>query len=89
MPETQRVTDANDAGGRITAGVDSVRVNNLAISVDGSPVSSHGKAVHAAPATAGGVGSVRAGNRPVNVRGNKDTCGHTRVGGSADVRTGG
>jgi len=89
MPENQRVGDANDAGGRITSGVETVRVNNLPISVDGSPVSSHGKNVHAGPTTAGGVASVRARNIAVNVTGNKDTCGHTRVGGSPNVRTGG
>lgn len=93
MPPVQRQGDTNDAGGAATSGVGSVRVNNRPVVVDGTVVSAHapwGKPhpPHAAPTTTGGVGSVKAGGIPINVDGNADTCGHSRTGGSSDVRAG-
>jgi len=92
MPAVQRVSDQNDAGAAIESGVASVRVNNLAISVNGSKVANHAKAKsydHKSVTTANGIASVRAGNKPVNVTGNADSCStHKRVGGSKDVRIG-
>lgn len=92
MPAVQRKTDSNDAGAAITGGFASVRVNNLAISVNGSAVANHAKAKsydHKNITTANGVGTVRAGNTPINVTGNADSCkDHKRVGGSSDVRIG-
>ena len=92
MPAVQRKDDANDVGAKITAGVASVRVNNLPISVDGSPVADHAKRKsydHKSVKTANGVASVRADNKPVNVKGNADSCNdHKRDGGSPDVRAG-
>lgn len=88
MAAVQRKGDADNGGGVIQGGVDSVRVNNLAVSVDGTSVSPHAKKNSHRPTTAGGVGSVKAGGKPINVTGNADTCGHTRVGGSPDVRAG-
>lgn len=92
MPAVQRKGDANDVGAKITGGVDSVRVNNLPISVDGSKVADHSKSKsydHKAVTTANGVGTVRAGNKPVNTKGNADSCkDHKRVGGSSDVNAG-
>ena len=92
MPAVQRVGDANDAGAAITSGFSSVRVNNKAISVNGSKVANHAKTKqydHKSITTANGAGSVRAGNKPVNVTGNADSCkDHKRVGGSDNVRIG-
>jgi uncharacterized Zn-binding protein involved in type VI secretion len=88
MPAAQRKGDANNDGGVILGGVDSVRINNLAVSVDGTSVSPHARKNSHKPTTAGGVGSVKAGGKPINVKGNADTCGHTRQGGSSDVNVG-
>ena len=92
MPAVQRQGDSNDAGAAIDSGFGSVRVNNKAVSVDGSPVANHAKAKtydHKSVTTANGVGSVRAGSKPINVTGNSDSCNdHKRVGGSGDVRIG-
>lgn len=93
MPAVQRKGDANDVGAKITGGVDSVRVNNLPISVDGSAVADHYKRKaydHKSVKTANGFASVRVNNKPVNIKGNADSCrDHKRVGGSDNVRVGG
>jgi len=95
MPAVQRVGDANGAGGVITSGVGSVRVNGRPIAVIGKSVTAHPccgakgcPPVHCSATTSGGVGSVRAGGKPVIVAGDSDTCGHSRSGGSGDVRAG-
>jgi hypothetical protein len=90
MPSVQRKNDANDAGGTITTGAATVRVNNQSVSIDGSSVSTHpnNKPPHVSTVTAGGIATVRAEGKPINVTGNKDQCGHSRVGGSPDVRAG-
>ena len=88
MPEVQRKGDVNNDSGAILGGVDSVRVNNLAVSVDGTSVSPHARKNSHRPTTSGGVSSVRAGGKPINVKGNADTCGHIRTGGSSDVKAG-
>lgn len=95
MAGVQRVGDANGAGGVITSGVSSVRVNGRPIAVVGKKVTPHpccGKRgcppVHCSATTSGGIGSVRAGGSPVIVAGDADTCGHSRSGGSGDVRAG-
>ncbi len=88
MPAVQRIGDSDSAGGVITSGVNSVRINNRAVSVDGSPVSPHNSRPVHVPVTANGIASVKAGGRPINVTGNADTCGHARTGGSKNVRIG-
>lgn len=94
MPAVQTDGDANDAGGTVSGGVASVRVNNKPITVDGNPVAAHAPwprkqhPPHAAATTKGGNGTVKAGGIPVITTGCADTCGHARVGGSADVRVG-
>ena len=88
MPEVQRVGDIDSGGGVITNGVDSVRVNGIPVSVNGSGVSPHARKNSHRPVTSGGVGSVMAGGSPVNVAGNADTCGHARTGGSSNVSAG-
>jgi uncharacterized Zn-binding protein involved in type VI secretion len=98
MPAVQRKGDENAGTGAATGGVASVRVNNLPIMIPAQAVTAHppygrkgSLTVHnnGSQKTAGGVASVRAGGRPVVVTGNKDTCGHARVGGSPDVFVGG
>lgn len=93
MPSAQRVGDPNTAGGIVTAGIGSVRVNGRAIVVPSMPVTPHpccgqpGCGIHCSAVTSGGSGSVRAGGRPVIRTGvDIDTCGHPRAGGSGDVR---
>jgi len=93
MPGIQRVGDANGAGGVITSGIDSVRINGRPIATTGQGVSAHpccGRRgcppIHCYATTAGGSGTVRAGGIPASLTGDGDTCGHARAGGSGDVR---
>ena len=88
MPAVQRLGDRDTGGGIITSAVNSVRVNNLPVSVNGSTVSPHNSRPTHVPVTANGIASVKAGGRPINVTGNPDTCGHARTGGSENVRIG-
>ena len=88
MPAVQTDGNANSAGGVVSGGVASVRVNGRAITVNGNPVSRHGKGPHAAAVTANGNGTVRAGGIPVVTTGCADSCGHPRTGGSSNVRAG-
>lgn len=93
MPAVQRQGDLNSAGGAATGGVASVRANGRPVVVNGTGVSAHAPwgpphPPHAAASTTGGSGSVRANGNPINTTGNPDTCGHSRLGGSADVRIG-
>lgn len=95
MPAVQRLGDANGAGGVITSGVPSVRVNGRPIAVISRSVSPHPccgargcPPVHCSAITSGGSGSVRAGGTPISLTGDSDTCGHSRSGGSGDVRAG-
>ena len=93
MPAVQRDGDANNAGGVVSGGVASVRVNGSPVTVNGNPVSGHapwGKPhpPHAAATTTGGSGTVRAGGIGIITTGCSDTCGHVRVVGSGDVRIG-
>lgn len=88
MPAVQRVGDADSGGGVITSGVNSVRINGIPVSVNGSGVTAHASKNSHRPVTAGGVDSVRVGGSPINVAGNADTCGHVRTGGSPNVSAG-
>jgi uncharacterized Zn-binding protein involved in type VI secretion len=88
MPEVQRIGDRDTGGGIVMFGINSVRVNNRPVSVDGCTVSSHNSRPTHNPVTANGVKTVRVNNRPINVNGNPDTCGHARTGGSENVRAG-
>ena len=87
----QRQGDANGAGGVITSGVASVLVNGRPIATPGLSVTPHPPCspkspIHCTAVTAGGTGSVKAEGKPILLTGNSDTCGHSRSGGSADVR---
>lgn len=84
MPEVHRQFDKNTAGAEITSVVQqSVYVNNLLASVDGSKVQRHRHHLH--PETAHGSNNVFIENIPVNRQGDSDTCGHSRSTGSPDV----
>jgi uncharacterized Zn-binding protein involved in type VI secretion len=93
MPAVQRDGDANGAGGVVSGGVASVRVNGSPVTVNGNPVSSHAPwgrphPPHQAATTTGGSGTVKAGGIGIITTGCADTCGHPRAGGSGDVRAG-
>lgn len=91
MTAVQRVGDANSGGGVITAGAASVLVNGRPVAVTGMPVTPHypcgrrGGSIHCSAVTVGSSGSVMAEGKPIVLTGDVDTCGHVRVGGSADV----
>jgi uncharacterized Zn-binding protein involved in type VI secretion len=89
MPGVVRDGDKNNAGGAAKSSITNVIVNNKPIVVDGTTVLPHPKGgPHVAAKTKGGVSSVIAGNKPVNVKGNSDTCGHSRADCSGDVVAG-
>jgi hypothetical protein len=88
MPEVHRYGDPNTAGAPIVrVAQNTVFVNNLLLSVDGSDVAGHGPGEHAGPITANGSITVFAEFIPVNDRGDPDSCGHPRDQGSPDVYT--
>lgn len=87
-----RMTDVNSAGGAITSiPQNTVFANNLLISVNGSIGTGHppcpSPSIHCAGVwqTANGSTTVFINNIPVNRLSDADTCGHSRVGGSATV----
>jgi uncharacterized Zn-binding protein involved in type VI secretion len=93
MPAVQRQGDANSAGGVAIGGEPTVRVNGRAVVVPGVSVTPHtcfpasGCAKHGSATTVGGSPTVRAGGKNIiRTTADKDTCGHPRSGGSADVR---
>jgi len=79
MPGVVRDGDKNNAGGAAKASVTSVIVNNKPIVVVTDTVLPHPKGgPHVSAKTSKGVPSVVAGNKAVVVKGNPDTCGHSR-----------
>lgn len=92
MPNIQRISDQNDGGGAITTVSPNTTVfaNNLLVSVDGSKGTGHGDSPHCEGcwSTSGGSPVVLTHGIPTNYKGNADTCGHTRVGGSSNVFVG-
>ena len=88
MPAVQRQGDSDTGGGKILSGVGSVRTNGIPTATINLAVSRHGKRQHSGPKTTVGVSSVRVEGQPISVAGNPDTCGHSRTGGSGDVRAG-
>ena len=88
MPAVQRQGDLDTGGGKILSGVGSVRTNGIPTATINLAVSWHGKKAHASAKTTTGVSSVRVEGQPISVAGNPDPCGHTRTGGSSNVRAG-
>lgn len=92
MAAVQRKGDKNSAGGVITRGISSVKVDGLPIAVEGLAVTCHEPGPrdqkHATARTANGISTVKVEGKPVVVTGKPDTCGHPRVGGSKTVNIG-
>jgi uncharacterized Zn-binding protein involved in type VI secretion len=95
MPAVQRVGDRNSAGGVITTGDNTVLINGRAVAVQGSSVSPHpccGRRgcppTHCNAKTQATTSTVFVNGKPVIFTDDKDTCGHPRVSGSADVIVG-
>jgi uncharacterized Zn-binding protein involved in type VI secretion len=93
MPLVQRVGDVNTAGGVITSGDDSVRINGRPIALVNKSVSAHPccgqrrcPPIHCNATTSGGSGTVRVGGNAISLEGDTDTCGHARSGGADTVR---
>lgn len=92
MPSVQRVGDPNNAGGVITRGIPSVRINGRSVAVVIAPVSPHpccgrkGCGKHCRATVNYGSSSVRAGGRAIIYTGVVDSCGHVRSVGSPNVR---
>ena len=91
----QRVGDRNSAGGVITNGDNTVLVNGRAVAIQGSSVSPHpccGRRgcppTHCNAKTQATTSTVFVNGKPVIFTDDKDTCGHPRVSGSADVIVG-
>jgi uncharacterized Zn-binding protein involved in type VI secretion len=95
MPAVQRVGDRNSAGGVITNGDNTVLVNGRAVAIQGSSVSPHpccGRRgcppTHCNAKTQASTTTVFVNGKPIIFTDDKDTCGHPRVSGSADVSVG-
>lgn len=88
MLRVHRVGDRNSAGGRITQGDKSMIINGVPVAPIGSPVSPHKPCPeikkHCNAKTAQGSSTFLVNGKKVTVETNKDTCGHSRVGGSPD-----
>ena len=91
MPNVERHTDPNTAGGQAIGGAGTVFVNNLNVMLPAQPVTPHpccgspGCDIHCNAKTQGGSSTVFAENKPVN---DVDTCGHKRSGPSPNVFVG-
>jgi uncharacterized Zn-binding protein involved in type VI secretion len=82
-----RLGDVNDDGGDIAeVAQNTVFVNNLPASIDGSVVNGHG--LHFPTYTANGSPTVFINGIPVNRQGDEDECGDSRADGSPDVFVG-
>ena len=95
MPAVQRVGDQNNAGGVILDGDSSVLVNGRPVAVRGSAVSPHPccghkgcPPTHCNAKTQAENSTILVNGKPVILTGDKDTCTHSRTGGSPDVIVG-
>ena len=95
MPSVQRVGDRNSAGGVVVNGDSSVLVNGRTVAVQGASVSAHPccgqrgcPPTHCNAKTQANNSTVLVNGIPLVLNGDVDTCGHPRVGGSADVLVG-
>jgi uncharacterized Zn-binding protein involved in type VI secretion len=91
----QRVGDQNTAGGVILNGDNTVLINGRAVAVRGVGVSPHpccGRKgcppTHCSAKTQASDSTVLVNGIPLILTDDKDTCGHPRAGGSADVLVG-
>jgi uncharacterized Zn-binding protein involved in type VI secretion len=91
----QRVGDQNSAGGVILNGDNSVLINGRAVAVRGASVSPHPccgqkncPPTHCNAKTQASEATVLVNGIPLIFTDDKDTCGHARINGSADVTVG-
>ena len=93
MPGVVRKGDVNSKGGRATSGDRTLIVDGRPTVTIGTSVSPHVPCPrvpkHCNAKTAGGSRYFILNGKPVNVIGNKDTCGHSRVTGSKTFIVGG
>lgn len=87
----QRQGDFNGGGGIILDGEGSVLINGRPAATPGALVTPHipcspKKFWHCIALTTGGASTVRVNGSPLLLTGNKDTCSHSRAGGSPNVR---
>jgi uncharacterized Zn-binding protein involved in type VI secretion len=84
-----RVGDIDNGGGRVLSGDETLRVNGIAVAIDGSPVSAHphsrGDNKHDHAVCRASQSTIRVNGKPIIFVGDVDTCGHTRIQGSPDA----
>ena len=79
MPELNKVGDPDTGRGVVQSSSETwFTVLGKVVSVNNSPVSSHGEGVHSNARTANGSTFFTVGGQSVNRNGDADTCGHTR-----------
>jgi uncharacterized Zn-binding protein involved in type VI secretion len=85
-----RITDPNAGGGVSMNGVSTVRVNGIPVVVTGASVTPHpnNKPPHTSARTIARNPTVRAGGLPIVTATDVDSCGHSRVSASPNVRIG-
>jgi uncharacterized Zn-binding protein involved in type VI secretion len=86
----QRSGDFNTGGGIVLGGHNNVLINGKPVAKPGSLVTPHIKCspkspLHCAAVTLPTSKSVFVNGSPLVLTGGKDTCGHSRAGGSPDV----
>jgi uncharacterized Zn-binding protein involved in type VI secretion len=85
MPNASRVGDANQAGGRIVRGAATVFINGIRAGLHVSPITPHGKGIHAGPVTTDGSPTVIVEGCPLLRITSGNTCGHSIAQGSPNV----
>jgi uncharacterized Zn-binding protein involved in type VI secretion len=90
--QIQRVGDKNSAGAPITtSNQSSVYLNGKLIAVEGSHVQDHGTfpTKHTNVKTRSTSSDIYIEGKKVSLEGDKDSCGHRRMGGGSDTFMGG
>jgi uncharacterized Zn-binding protein involved in type VI secretion len=90
MPAVQTDGDSNSAGGVVSGGSASVRVNGKPVTLEGNPVSSHAPwgrphPPHDHATTTDASPTVFADGEPVLRIGSGTSCGHSIAEGSGDI----
>jgi hypothetical protein len=85
MAKMSRKGDANQAGGKIIRGAETVFANGIKVGLHVSPITSHGEPPHESPTTTEGSPTVFAENCPVLRIGSGNTCGHSIAEGSPNI----
>jgi uncharacterized Zn-binding protein involved in type VI secretion len=85
MAKLSRKGDANAVGGKIVRGASTVFANGIAVGLNVSNITSHGKKKHKAAKTTEGSPTVFAEGAAVLRVGSGTTCGHKITQGSPNV----